>query len=796
MITNEDLTILERYQRQITRLRAEEAVLSTQNTAQSEAQLAAARARLDIVRRGAAIERERNIDAATFQKEQLSFVRSFAKLNNDVKKLLIDQTNQSSVFASIGKDIAKSKAIQKNLTGDELAREIEKEQLMAQINDSYLQQAKSLAKTQAEAKGLSEFDQRRLELQENRLELTAEELGKLKAAIDLEEKLFKKEERTKAIQEQQKTLYEAVPESIRGSIDFAKKLGDTLKTAGAGAVAFMLLAAVVTSMVAAFTALDAAAEEFRKETGLTNSQTKEITKDANAITGEFRNLGVEAKDVFNTVSALKTEFGDIYNTSRETTAALTVLSANFGVAAKDAVKVQGVYERMGGVSAETAANLQMQAAEMANMAGVAPAKVAEDIAEAAEESYKFFKGNVTALTAAAIQARRLGTNLKDVLEVNRKLLDFEGGIEDELVAATFAGGQFNLTQARTLAASNKQVEAQEEILKQIQRSGDFRDQDLFTQEALAKASGMEVGEIIKQLDAQEKLAKLSDKERTQAQEAIRQGLDITDINAEQLAQKTEEFAKQQEIQGSLTNVKNTFDALTASLGTTLLPVMQGLASIFEFISSSTAGLIGFVGTLVILFGALYAIKLRTFVLDTRAAILKARETGSSIIGAVAEIFKGQGKIPIIGAVIAAAMIGGLFAAISKASSVKTAADVSSPADGKTRISTKEGGLFELSPNDDLVAAPGAANALANASNGTGATANGDDGGNRRGRNVNVNNLSQLAAPLNAMINEIKGLRTDMASGKIAVYMDTEKVTSRIGRQVDQSTRNNYSLGQA
>ena len=796
MITNEDLTILERYQRQINRLRAEEAVLSTQNTAQSQAQLAAARARLDVVRRGAQIQRERNIDEATFQKEQLSFVRSFAKLNRDVRKLLIDQTNQSSVFASIGKDIAKSKAIQKNLTGDELAREIEKEQLMVQINDSYLQQAKSLAKTQAEAKGLSEFDQRRLELQENRLELTAEELGRLKAAIDLEEKLFKKEERTKAIQEEQKTLYEAVPESMRGSIDFAKKLGDTLKTAGAGAVAFMLLAAVVTSMVAAFTALDAAAEEFRKETGLTNSQTKEITKDANAITGEFRNLGVEAKDVFDTVSALKTEFGDIYNTSRETTAALSVLSANFGVSAENAAKVQGVYERMGGLSSETAANVQMQAAEMANMAGVAPAKVAQDIADAAAESYKFFKGDVTALTAAAIQARRLGTNLKDVLEVNRKLLDFEGGIEDELVAATFAGGQFNLTQARTLAASGKQVEAQEEILRQIQRSGDFREQDLFTQEALAKGSGMEVEEIIKQLDAQEKLAKLSDKERTQAQEAIRQGLDITDINAEQLAQKTEEFAKQQELQGSLTNVKNTFDALTASLGTTLLPVMQGLASIFEFISSSTAGLIGFVGTLVILFGALYAIKLRTFVLDTRAAILKARETGSSIIGAVAEIFKGQGKIPVIGAVIAAAMIGALFAAISKASSVKTAADVSSPADGKTIISTKEGGLFELSPNDDLVAAPGAASALANASNGTGATANGDGDGKSRGRNVNVNNLSQLAAPLNAMIAEIKALRADMASGKIAVYMDTSKVTSTIGKKVDSATRNNYSLGQA
>ena len=37
----------------------------------------------------------------------------------------------------------------------------------------------------------------------------------------------------------------------------------------------------------------------------------------------------------------------------------------------------------------------------------------------------------------------------------------------------------------------------------------------------------------------------------------------------------------------------------------------------------------------------------------------------------------------------------------------------SPADGKTQVSTKEGGLFELSSNDDLVAAPGAANMMAN-----------------------------------------------------------------------------------
>jgi hypothetical protein len=107
-----------------------------------------------------------------------------------------------------------------------------------------------------------------------------------------------------------------------------------------------------------------------------------------------------------------------------------------------------------------------------------------------------------------------------------------------------------------------------------------------------------------------------------------------------------------------------------------------------------------------------------------------------------------------------------------------AGDLMSPADGKTRVSTKEGGLFELSPNDDLIAAPGAANSVGAGNSGGGV------------------NLSALAAPLNAVVNEIKALRADMASGKIAVYMDSAKVTAGVNTQVEKSTRNNFALGQS
>lgn len=43
----------------------------------------------------------------------------------------------------------------------------------------------------------------------------------------------------------------------------------------------------------------------------------------------------------------------------------------------------------------------------------------------------------------------------------------------------------------------------------------------------------------------------------------------------------------------------------------------------------------------------------------------------------------------------------------------TAGDVFSPADGKTQVSTKEGGLYNLSKNDDVIAAPGLVNNMEN-----------------------------------------------------------------------------------
>ena len=709
-------------------------------------------------------------------KEFESFARKFRQMSGDVQKQLQGTSKGAAVYLSLGRSISKEKAIQAKYADKEdansqrlLANSYERESVMSDIAVNAAAQAKATQKAEDELRGVSDVEREILDIQNSKGVYNAVQKKQLIDQLKQTEQLRLKEERLKTIKDEQKNIMDALPGPIGSMVDGAKKFGSALKT---GALPMVLLATVVISALKSFSDLDEAAKKFREETGLTNSQMEGIKSDANAIVGEFGNLGVNAEKVFSTVAALKSEFSDVAEFSKETTAALTVLSTNFGVSAENAAKVQGVLEQVGGLSSETAASVQLQVANMSKLAGVAPAKVMADIAESAEISSTLFKGDTVALAKNAIEARRLGTNLKSVAATAEKLLDFEGGIEEELTAATFVGGQFNLSRARALAFEGKIVDAQKETLSQIQRSGDFRKKDYFTQQQLAKAAGMSVEEINKQLNAQDKLNSLSEEQKKMAEDAINAGLDISNISEDQLASQVQQFSTQQEQQAALEKLQNAFTGIASTVGSVLTPLLEGLLPVlqfllfpvqaiaegFKFFADNLALAIPLAGGLAIAFAP---------------AIIAALST------AVGFIMSTFAQIPFgIGIPLGIAAVAGLFSMASKAKKAASVGDMLSPADGKTQVSTKEGGLFELSPNDDLVAAPGAGKALS-----------GDGGSGGGGIN-----LSALAAPMQAMVNEVKALRADLAAGKIAVYMDAQKVTNGVSTAVDQSTRNSYNLG--
>ena len=739
---------------------------------------------------------ERNLKAEQARnKEFTSFVKSYTRLGEEIKNQLKGNSNSASVYFNLGKNISKEKGIQAKYADSEkesekqlYANSLIRESVYGDITSQLEQQAKATQKAQDDLSGVNDIQRKIRDIEQSRGIYSAIQKRELIQALRLTEELQKKEERLLQIKEAQSSMYESLPTPVKQSVDLAKKLGKAIM-AGAGPIA--IIAAVVVATLASFTKLDEAAEDFRKETGLTNSQMGEMKAQTNDLVAKYGKFGVEAENVFKTLTAIKTELGDTVQYSEAAVGAMTVLGTSFGVSADNSAKVQSILESTAGLSQDTAASVQLQVANMSKLAGVAPAKVFADIAENAEAASTFFKGDLTALTKNAIEARRLGTSLKEQVSLAEKLLDFEGNIEEELKAATFVGGQFNLSRARALAMEGKLAEAQSETLSQVQRSGDFRKKDYFTQQQLAKAAGMSVEQINKQLNAQEKLNKLTPLQKKAAQDAIDKGLDITNIQEDQLQNEVAKYAAQQEQAGQLKELQNAFMGIAATVGSVLTPLLQAIAPIaaaiatpfqwmadgLKVINDNLALALIFYGGLAAYSGTILFNKLKEQILDKAALITGKEKAALSMKEAITSIFSSLGKIPFgVGLLLAGGAVAAMIGLMSKAG------DMNSPADGKTQVSTKEGGLFELSPNDDLVAAPGAAAALS----GKGSV------GAQPVATTQIN-LSALSAPLNAMIAEIKALRADMASGKIAVHMDGAKVTAGISNQVDKSTRNNFAL---
>jgi hypothetical protein len=710
------------------------------------------------------VEIDRNARQSEANDLQDDFSNSFARMSRTQQEFLTNSNNGNTAFASITARILDLRQQEVDASDEDRDILVQRRAILEGIRTEQVEAAEAAAMARQELFGINDAEIRRMEFQQSIVGLSQDEADIAKEAFEAKENLLQQQERYNQLQNTGSEILGKLPGGLQSVIGGIRGMIVGIRAFGvSAAIATAGITLVVGAIVAGldyFMQMEQASEDFRKNTGITNSMMGDMALKANNVGRQFTQYGVSIEDAYDAMASLRNEISEVGSYSEAAVAGIALMKTNFGVSAEEAAKVQGVLESVGGLSQDTAVSVQMQVANMAKLAGIAPKKVLQDIAENAEAASKFFKGDITALTKNAIQARRMGSSLKEQVSLAEKLLDFEGSIEEELVAATFVSGQFNLSRARALAFEGKTAEAAEETLKQIQRSGDFRKKDYFTQQQLAKASGMTVEEINKQLNVQDKLSNLTTEEREKAEKAIEQGLDITNINDEQLMQEVQKAAAQKEMASTISDMENTFKGILATVGGALMPVFKILAETIK--------------------PTLFVIKL----------IAKTLEF---IIDSIIWVIK---KIPFIGGIVEkiGSIAGEIDSSVSNfslsqltkdsgMSSVTNIGDVISPADGKTRISTKEGGLFELSPNDDLIAAPGIASAMNRGGTST------------EGGNIELN-LSQLSAPLNAVVNEIKALRADMANGKIAVYMDTEKVTSKIGRQVDISTRNNFNLGQA
>ena len=532
------------------------------------------------------------------------------------------------------------------------------------------------------------------------------------------------------------------------------KMGGALKgifnPALLGAVALL---AVLALAFKGFASLDNAAKSFRNETGLLNSQTEGLASNIAEVTMQTAALGASAEDVAQAAASFTNTFEGVVQPSKETLKNVVALEKNFGVAADGAAKVNLMFQSIGGLSEQAAQALVSQTAQAAALVGVAPDKVIKDLAENAETAAMFFQGSVGDLSKAAIEAARLGTSLTQAAKVAEGLLDFENSITAELEASAMLGQSINFNKARELAAQGDILGAQQATLNELDKKVNLEELNFFQLQSIAKASGMEVSELQNQLSLRKQFGPLNDQQKAALDALAAKGNEIKDITKEQLDAETQSVIKQQEMQSRLDSISNRFSAIGTNLMTAFAPLMEAIIPALEFMGTVLGGIATFIGHM--------AKGLReNTALAVAFGLAVTALVAPMIMSAIGGIFAAFSMIPFgVGIPLAIAAVAGMVSMLSSATAV---GDMFSPANGKTQVSTKEGGLFELSSNDDLAAAP---NLLGGAGGGGGA----------------------------AVVSAIEKLGADIRALQVVVNMDGRKVTEGVSKVVSRNQSNNYGV---
>ena len=345
--------------------------------------------------------------------------------------------------------------------------------------------------------------------------------------------------------------------------------------------------------------------------------------------------------------------------------------------------------------------------------------------------------NPAAIAEAVATAKSLGMELSQVEGIASSLLDFESAIEKGLEAELMLGKDINLEKARQAAIENDLATVASEVAKQAGSAAEFAKMNRLQQEAIAGAVGMSREDLAKSLFVQEQIGHLSEEDyklrEKQINELEARGLSQEEIKKELAEKSIDDLKHQASLSDKMHEASEKINDAFGLMAIKLMPVFDFFTGIVTALTESKFLVGAIVTSLIAMKAVSAAIAIKTMTI------------------AVAKMFGENAKFGPLGVGFALAGVAALGGAIASMSS--KAGDVMSPAKGKTMISTKEGGLFELSPNDDVVATPGAAAALAG---GGGSSAK----------------LEQLQAQTNALLRQV-------LSTQGTVSLDAEKIGTAI-----------------
>ena len=470
--------------------------------------------------------------------------------------------------------------------------------------------------------------------------------------------------------------------------------------------------ALLTKLIGAMIEGDKAASEMAK--GLNMSY-----KDTLAMRGQLRKSAVDSGNIFvstkgmsESMMEMNKALGTSVKPSKEMLIQFTEMREMAGFTNEELLGIKAISDSTGKSLNEVTGEYMAQAKISSTALGVKlnEKDLLKDIGNLSASTTLSLGKNPGLIADAVASAKALGMEMSKVDDIAGSLLDFESSIEAELEAELLLGKDISLEKARQAALNNDLATVAKEISEQAGSAAEFTAMNRIQQEALAKAVGMGREDLAKTLFVQEQLAGATGDQAAETEALLNKRIEAVGLEQAQkeLAEEGIEGLRQQVGQADkMAASTERINEIFGMIGESMMPVFEMLGGILE--------VVGFIIKPFMLLMELTGkigegISNLTGPLGTVGKLMKGL-VGIAIVLAAYMAFQSAAAIPVVGWVLgpiaAATVLAAGFGALSKVG------DVDSPADGKTQVSTKEGGLFELSKNDDFVAAPGASKMMQN-----------------------------------------------------------------------------------
>jgi hypothetical protein len=345
--------------------------------------------------------------------------------------------------------------------------------------------------------------------------------------------------------------------------DFTTSLLGTISPIKLMAIGFALAAVSVYNIMGNV-------RDVSEQLGISKSEAYKLYDSMLLMEGASGNIAVTQERIMQMQTAHLERYGKLIDMSTKEGKELveygSLMSSAYGIAADEATSMISLFKQIGAEDG-LANNLAASTLKAAELAKISPKIIAKDLIDGAEEVSMYFGNMPEQAALAAINIRRMGSNIKKVGEQMQSTWNIESFMSNMYEVAQLTGSEINLSGVFDAGITGDAEAFQESLLDALGSLDQINDYSPQAQKKIAETIGMSVGEMKNMLRLSEMNLSLTEEEQSALNGQLASMGDITGMSKADLEAKAKSFAATEAMNMAWTRI-------TATLTRALLPVVE------------------------------------------------------------------------------------------------------------------------------------------------------------------------------------------------------------------------------